>query len=72
MHPALMRPLPYNWPLVFNLKEPQNLIEILNEILGDKIDLLALGSSGNSFVREKFSFEVMMEKYCEIYSIKSL
>lgn len=65
--PGLTETLPPDWPLLAKKVTPACFIEILENILENKVDTVKLKNTAFNYVSEYFSFEKMGRDYLHVY-----
>ncbi|WP_338868979.1 glycosyltransferase family 4 protein [Spirosoma sp. SC4-14] len=66
--PGLTETLPQDWPLFFKLDDEIELLDIFDSLVNNKYDLNKLKAHAFNYVKDKFSFDTMINNYSKIYS----
>lgn len=65
--PGLDETLPIDWPLRFNLKNPEELYTLFNRIINKQFNYKMLKEEAFNFASKEFALESMVESYSNIY-----
>jgi len=65
--PGLSEAIPDNWPLTIENENIQSLKAIIEDVIGNKYDLITLADVSRNYVEKKFDLKVAVQNYINVY-----